>query len=174
VITPTVEIPLLLARRSSEDLNRWERLKSAAIRAAVLASGTGRRMSTGTPPKEVFAVENGPECGPTIQMAITAAKAAGKPESAWLDYAVPAVRNAEQLFKEALKSQGPPEAWIAGNPRPAHETRGGPLGDRRQVAVKYLDGTTLARAKDLVLARLFDILPQEDTEEEAEDIPQSP
>jgi len=172
VATPTAEIPLLLSRRSSEDLNRWERLKSAAQRAAVLASGTGRKMSTGEHPKEVFVVDGDPDCGATIQMAMAAAKAAGKPESAWLDYAVPAVRNAEQLFKAALKSQEPSQQWLAGNPRPTHETRGGPLGDRPQVAVEYLDGSTLARAKDLVLTRLFSSPPtEEEEEEEQEDTP---
>jgi CTP:molybdopterin cytidylyltransferase MocA len=172
VATPTAEIPLLLSRRSSEELNRWERLRSAAIRAAVLASGTGRKMSTGEHPKEVFVVDGSPECGPTIQMAMTAAKAAGKPESAWLDHVAPAVRNAEQLFKEALKSQGPPAAWLADYPRPTHETRGGPLGDRPQVAVEYLDGATLARAKDLILARLFTSPPtREEDEEDQEENP---
>jgi hypothetical protein len=93
---------------------------------------------------------------------MAAAKAAGKPESTWLDYADNAVQVAERTFKEALRTQGIPSGWIRVNPKPVHETMGGPLGDQPQKAVPYLVGCGLNHAKDKVLRVILGIDPNGD------------
>jgi hypothetical protein len=81
---------------------------------------------------------------------MTAAKAAGANESAWLDYADRAVQTAERSFKESLKTQAIPQDWLRDNPKPSFETKGGALGDIPQKPVEYLNGLSLASARDKV------------------------
>jgi hypothetical protein len=81
---------------------------------------------------------------------MAAATAAGADSSAWLNYADRAVQTAERSFKEAMRTHGIPDDWIADNPRPAFETKGGALGDVPQKAVEYLNGLSLASARDKV------------------------
>jgi len=150
VATPTRDISFLLQRRESEALAAWKRQAELAKRQTVLASQMGRaRGPEGQ--TEIWTFENAPAIQPTIRTCTSAAKAAGAPESAWLDYADQAVQVAERSFKEALRTQGIPEAWAKDNPRPRYETMGGPLGDVPQKAVPYLKGFSLASAKDKVV-----------------------
>jgi len=152
VATPTSEIPLLLSRKKSEALLAWERQKDKAAREQLLHSGTGRLVVVRAEASiEVWAFDGSPDCGPTIKTCMAAARAAGKPESEWVNHADPPVRAAELTFREALKKATPDAAWFGSNPKPAHETRGGPLGDRPQSEVWFLQGSTLAQAKDRVL-----------------------
>jgi hypothetical protein len=174
VATPTRDIGFLLMHKESEALAAWKRQAELAKRMAVLAARTGRRTEPGPDGNvEVWVFDGAPAIQPTIRTCMTAAKAAGAMESAWLDYADPAVREAEQAFKRALKNQEVPPAWMEGNPRPAHETRGGPLGDQPQRAVEYLNGLSLAAARDKVARVAIGVdntdplpLPQEGVETE--------
>jgi hypothetical protein len=112
---------------------------------------------------------------------MTAAKAAGASESAWLNYADQAVQTAERTFKEAMRTHAVPAAWLGSNPKPAYETRGGALGDIPQTAVEYLNGLSLAAARDKVTRvaigldttdpLLFE--EDEDDSDEEDDPPQS-
>jgi hypothetical protein len=112
---------------------------------------------------------------------MTAAKAAGAAESAWLNYADQAVQTAERTFKEAMRTHAIPAAWLGSNPKPAFETRGGALGDIPQTAVEYLNGLSLAAARDKVtrvaigLDMADPLLFEEDEEDsdEEDDPPQS-
>jgi len=94
---------------------------------------------------------------------MAAAKAAGRPEAEWMTFAPASVRQAEQRFKDALASADAPLVWDAVHPRPAHETRGGPLADRAQRAVPFLDGLSLNQAKDKVLQLMFGYVSVERT-----------
>jgi hypothetical protein len=150
VATPTRDIGFLLQRRESEALVAWKRQAELAKRQSVLARKSGRMLSSDGQ-TEVWTFDNAPAIQPTIRSCMAAAKAAHAPESAWINYADQAVRVAEQLFKEELRKQSIPEDWIGDNPRPIHETRGGPLGNTRQVAIPYLKGLSTASAKDKVI-----------------------
>jgi len=152
VATPTGEIGLLLERKKSEDLARWERRKDQAIRASVLAKGLGRKMDSD---HEVWVHKDAPPIGPTVQAAMAAAKAAKAKESEWVNHADQAVRASELQFREALRNAKPSAEWLGANPKPSFETRGGPLMDRPQVALVHLGGLSLAAAKDKVLGQLF-------------------
>jgi len=90
---------------------------------------------------------------------MSAAKAAGAKESEWLSYADPAVRGAEQTFKDSLKSQPIPSGWIRINPKPSHVTKGGPLGDVPQKAISHLSGCSLSAAKDHCLMAAIGLTP---------------
>jgi hypothetical protein len=148
VATPTRDLDYLLQRRESEALAAWKRQSELAKRRAVLSAQAGRKLDGQT---EVWTFDGAPAIQPTIRTCMLAAKAASAPESEWLRYSDRAVQAAEQQFKEALRKQGIPEIWLAGNPRPKYETRGGPLGDRPQAAVPFLNGLSMAAAKDKVL-----------------------
>jgi hypothetical protein len=110
---------------------------------------------------------------------MTAAKAADKPESEWLNYADQAVQTAERTFKQALRTTSVPAGWIRVNPKPAYETKGGALGDVPQKAVEYLNGLSLAAARDKVTRVAIGLdqavplaIPTDDDEDsEAEDEP---
>jgi len=154
VMTPTRDIGYLLERRESEELASWRRKLELAKRQQVLASRIGRGLDGQT---EVWTFDGAPAIGPTIQTCMSAAKAAGASESEWLRYADQAVRVAEQSFKEALRTQSNPAAWIRANPIPDHETMGGPLGDQPQKSVGHLFGLSLNAAKDKVLRVLLGI-----------------
>jgi len=159
VATPTDEIRYLLERRKSEALSRWEREKSLALRAQVLAAGTGRRLNNGvTPPTEEWTHDGAPPIAATIRIAMAAAKAAGVAESEWVNHTDPAVRASELQFKQALTSATLAPNWAVEHPRPVFTTLGGPLGDRPQLAVGYLGTSSLAAAKDLVLSRLTSVV----------------
>jgi len=153
VATPTDEVALLLERRKGEAQIRWERERAAAIRAAVLQAGTGRRLNNATPPEEVWAFDGAPPIAVTIRTAMAAAKAAGVAESEWVNHVTPAIRAAELQFKQALKVGTLPNNWEADHPPPVYETKGGPLADRPQMAVPYLNGLSLSSARDKVLSR---------------------
>jgi len=155
VATPSSEIPFLLARRKNEALSRWEREKEQAVRAAVLASRSGRKLNDATPPIEVWTFDGAPPIGVTIAAGMAAAKAAGRPESEWVNHTTEAVRAAELAFKQALKVTSLHAQWEVDHPRPAHVTRGGPLGDREQVAVAYLVNCTSSAALDKVQRRVY-------------------
>jgi hypothetical protein len=150
VATPTRDISFLLQRRESEALASWKRQAELAKRQQVLAVRMGRGLDRDSQ-TEVWVFENAPAIQPTIRTCMAAAKAAGAPESAWLDYADQAVQVAERSFKEALRTQGIPAEWLRVNPKPHHETMGGPLGDVPQKAVPFLKGFSLAAAKDKVI-----------------------
>lgn len=149
VATPTRDIGFLLMRRESEALAAWKRQAELAKRQAVLRARQGRKYSDDGS-TEVWTFADAPAIQPTIRTCMAAAKAAGANESAWLDYADRAVQTAERTFKEALKVQSVPTGWLRGHTRPAHETKGGALGDQPQKAVPYLNGLSLASARDKV------------------------
>jgi len=157
VATPSNEVHFLLARRKSEALSRWEREKEQAVRTAVLASRTGRKLNDATPPQEVWVFDGAPPIGVTIAAGMAAAKAAGRPESEWVNHTTEAVRASELAFKQALRVTAVPADWTAGHPQPVHETRGGPLADRAQVAVGYLAGCTASAALDKVQRRVYGV-----------------
>jgi hypothetical protein len=157
VATPSDELHYLLARLKSEALSRWERERDLAVRTAILATGTGRRNNQATPPVEEWAFDGAPPVGPTIQAAMAAATAAGGKGSEWVNHTTEAVRAAELQFKQALRNGAPTAVWLREHPQPAHETRGGPLGDRAQSAVGYLANLSLAAAQDLVLSRIYGV-----------------
>uniref|UniRef100_A0AAU7YDF0 Uncharacterized protein n=1 Tax=Exserohilum turcicum narnavirus 1 TaxID=3229034 RepID=A0AAU7YDF0_9VIRU len=145
VATPTRDISFLLQRRESEALVAWKRQSELAKRHAVLRLQVGRRLAEDGQ-TEVWSFQGAPAIQPTIQSCMTAAKAAGANESEWLSYADQAVRVAEQSFKEALRTQPIPAEWIGANPKPHHETMGGPLGDHPQKAISFLKGYSVAAA----------------------------
>jgi len=154
VATPTGELGLLLERKKSEDLARWERRGEQAIQAAVLAKATGRKLAPdGKTP--IWVHKDAPPIGATVQAAMAAAKAAGAKESEWVNHCDQAVRASELAYREALRTESLPKEWLGENPKPSFETRGGPLGDRPQVALAHLSGMSLAAAKDKVLRSLF-------------------
>jgi hypothetical protein len=150
VATPTRDISYLLQRRESEALSAWKRKAELAKRHQVLRDRKGRKIGPDGE-TEVWDFENAPAIQPTIRSCMTAAKAAGANESEWLGYADRAVQSAEQRFKEALRTEGIPAGWVRVNPRPAHETKGGPLGDHPQKAIPFLKGMSQASAKDKVI-----------------------
>lgn len=193
VATPSRDIHFLLLRRESEALAAWKRATELAKRQYILHLQRGRRMSDDRT-TEVWTFDGAPEIQPTIRTCMSAAKAAGAKESEWLRYADPAVRGAEQTFKDSLKSQQVPERWLRANPKPRHETRGGPLGDQPQQAVDHLCGLSLSAAKDRCLMAAIGLLrpvlttrevvveqdeevdndPSSDEEEEAKPSPPAP
>jgi hypothetical protein len=150
VATPTRDISFLLQRRESEALVAWKRQSELAVRRQTLRLKMGRKLSDDEQ-TEVWTFENAPAIQPTIRSCMAAAKAAGAKESEWINYADQAVRVAEQSFKEALRTQQIPDGWIRNNPKPAHETMGGPLGDHPQKAIPFLKGKSAAAAKDKVI-----------------------
>jgi hypothetical protein len=150
VATPTRDISFLLQRRESEALSAWKRKSELAKRHQVLRDCKGRRYSPDRE-TEVWNFENAPAIQPTIRSCMTAAKAAGANESEWLRYADRAVQSAEQQFKEALRTERIPPGWERVNPRPIHETMGGPLGDCPQKPIPFLKGLSQASAKDKVV-----------------------
>lgn len=162
VSTPTRDLGFLLNRRESEELSSWKRKSELAKRHVVLVSRTGRKLQDET---EVWSFDGAPAIQPTIRTCMAAAKAAGAQESAWLDYADPAVQVAERSFKEALRTQAIPTGWVAVNPRPTYETMGGPLGDLHQKAIPYLGEKSFSAARDHVLRRSIGI-DVEDTDAE--------
>jgi hypothetical protein len=170
VATPTDEVSLLLERRKGEAQIRYERERAAAIRAAILAAGTGRRVDPANPQNEVWSFDGAPPIAVTIRAAETAAEAAGRPKSEWVNHTDAAVRAAELQFKQALRNGVPPPDWLAEHPPPAYETRGGPLGDRPQLAVPYLNGLSLSSARDAVLRRMLSFdLPTGEDEDDTDD-----
>jgi hypothetical protein len=176
VATPTRDLTFLLQRKESEALSAWKRQAELAKRQAVLRSANGRKMSADGQ-TEVWTFDGAPAIQPTIRTCMSAAMAAGADKSVWLNYADRAVQTAERSFKEALKTQDIPQDWLTGNPKPAFETRGGALGDVPQRPVEYLNGLSLAAARDKVtrVAIGLDADPlssdESDEEDEEEDDP---
>jgi hypothetical protein len=171
VMTPGRDLGFLLARRESEELSAWKRRTELAKRQAVLHARTGRRMDA-EGQTEIWSFDGAPAIQPTIRTCMAAAKAAGVQEAAWLDYADNAVQVAERSFKEALRTQGIPNGWLRHNPKPDHETMGGPLGDIPQKAVPYLKGLGVNSAKDKVLRVMLGIdlnVGAEESDDEEED-----
>jgi hypothetical protein len=168
VMTPSRDLGFLLARRESEELSAWKRRAELAKRQMVLRARTGRR-TQGDDETEVWSFDGSPAIQPTIRTCMAAAKAAGAQESAWLDYADNAVQVAERSFKEALRTQGIPVGWIRANPKPDHQTMGGPLGDIPQKSVPYLEGLGINAAKDKVLRVILGIDSNVEPEEDEED-----
>jgi len=164
VMTPARDLGFLLARRDSEELSAWKRRSELAKRQEVLRARMGRRTDGQT---EVWTFDGAAAIQPTIRTCMAAAKAAGAKESEWLNYADTAVQVAERSFKEALRTQAIPQEWIGANPRPHHETMGGPLGDIPQEAVKYLGTLSLNSAKDKVLRVMLGRDPNWESDEEA-------
>jgi len=179
VMTPARDLGFLLARRDSEELSAWKRRSELAKRQEVLRARMGRRLDGQT---EVWTFDGAAAIQPTIRTCMAAAKAADAKESEWLGYADTAVQVAERSFKEALRTQAIPEVWLEDNPRPHHETMGGPLGDIPQQAVGYLGTLSLNSAKDKVLRVILgresnedpveDSSSDEEDEEEEEEAPQ--
>jgi hypothetical protein len=181
VTTPTRDVIFLLQRKENEALSAWKRQAELAKRQAVLRAAVGRRLDP-EDETEVWSFDGAPAIQPTIRTCITAAKAAGAKESEWLNYADSAVQTAERSFKQALRTTGVPAGWLRVNPKPAYETKGGALGDVPQKAVEYLNGLSLASARDKVtrVAIGMDstdplpLLTEDDSESEAEDDPPAP
>jgi len=174
VMTPSRDLEFLLSRRESEELSSWNRKAELAKRQEVLAARKGRGLEGQT---EVWTFDGAPAIQPTIRTCMAAAKAAGAKESEWLSYADSAVQISERSFKEALRTQAIPGWWVVDNPRPHHETMGGPLGDVPQKAVGYLSGLSLNTAKDKVLRVMLSIDSNEseaEDEEEEEEAPPAP
>jgi hypothetical protein len=160
VCTPTSEVGLLLERKSSEAVSRWEREMALAIKQETLAARTGRRMSEGPTPHEEWAFDGSPACGAHIKVLQDACRANKRNEAEWLQTASPEIQLAEARWKQALRADEARQRYIAaGHPRPAYETRGGPAGDRPQLRVEYLSTLSLSAAKDKVLARIMGSAP---------------
>jgi hypothetical protein len=170
VATPSRDIHFLLLRRESEGLAAWKRQADLAKRHVVLHLQRGRQLSDDGS-TEIWTFDGAPAIQPTIRTCMSAAKAAGAKESEWLNYADPAVRGAEQTFKDTLKSQGIPAGWLRENPKPTHETRGGPLGDVPQRAISHLSGCSLSAAKDRCLMAAIGLTPP-DTADDSDGEPQ--
>lgn len=168
VATPTRDIGFLLQRRDSEALTAWKRQSELAIRQYTLARKSGRKVTSDQ--TEVWCFDGAPAIQPTIRTCMAAAKAAGANESAWLDYADRAVQVAERSFKEALRTQTIPRSWLRANPKPEHETQGGPLGDQPQVAVPFLNGLSMAASKDKLLRVAIGAAPSEALPVPADDL----
>jgi len=150
VATPTRDIPFLLARKGSEETSAWERKSQLAKRQAVLRSRTGRGLAEDGQ-TEVWTAAGTPPIQETVRACMAAAVAAGAQGADWLQFAPQAVQDSERAFKNALKNQSIPADWLRDNPKPAFETRGGPLGDQEQKEVSYLKGCSLQAAQDKVL-----------------------
>jgi len=168
VATPTRDISYLLQRRESEALVAWKRQGELAKRQYILHLQRGRKMSDAQ--TEVWTFDNAPAIQPTIRSCMSAAKAAGANESEWLNYADRAVQVAEQTFKEAMRTQGIPGGWIRENPKPVHETMGGPLGDHPQKAIPFLKGMSTAAAKDKVIRVAIGLDRADDSSDEDSDV----
>jgi len=153
VATPTAEIDFLLKRRSSEELSAWLRKAELRKRELVLAAGKGRKLTADQ--TEVWSCSDAPAIGQAIKDFQKSAKDKGKPEGEWLAFAPESVQKAETEFKSALKGQELDKAWTEVNPRPTHETCGGPLGDRKQEPIAYLGELSTGKAKDQVLRRVL-------------------
>jgi len=167
VATPSSELGFLCERQTSQEVAAWQRRLAQYIRAQVLASQMGRKLDNSNPPKEVWNIQGAPECAPQIKLFQQYAVAAGKTQADWLDYAPQEVKTAEGQFKTALNNaQALQAAFEADNPEPAFETKGGPAGDRPQVAVTYLTGMNKARAFDQVRKRVMGVESQSDSEAE--------
>jgi hypothetical protein len=169
VMTPSRDLGFLLHRKESEELSSWKRKSELAKRQQVLYSKVGRKTVTKDDQTEVWTFDGAPAIQPTIRTCSAAAKAAGKQESAWLDYADNAVQVAERSFKEALRTQAIPAGWLRVNPKPVHITMGGPLGDLPQKSVPYLKGLGFNSAKDKILRVMLGIDPNGENADEDED-----
>lgn len=173
VATPTRDIPYLLARKGNEETAAWERQSQLAKRQAVLLARTGRGLNADGQ-TEVWTAAGTPPVQETVRTCMAAAKAAGAKEADWLQFAPQAVQDSERAFKNALKNQSIPVAWLRNNPKPAFETRGGPLGDQEQKEVSYLNGLSLQAAQDKVLNVLIgrvvnDAVASDDDEDVADE-----
>jgi len=166
VMTPTSEMGLLLERRSSEAVARYEREMAVAIKQQVLAAAIGREIR-GDPGVEHWSFNGSPPCGAHIQALQATCRAQNRRDSEWLEIASREIKLAEGRFKEALRSAERRSEYERGHARPSFETRGGPSGDRSQVGVAYLKGTSLAAARDRVTVRLFGL--SGDSDEEVDD-----
>lgn len=167
VATPTRDIAFLLARKGNEETSAWERKSQLAKRQAVLTSRTGRGLASDGQ-TEVWTAAGTPPIQETIRTCMSAAEAAGAQRADWLQFAPQAVQDCERAFKNTLKTQGVPADWLRDNPKPAFETRGGPLGDQEQKEVGYLKGSSLQAAQDKVLNVLIGRVTN-DTVEKARD-----
>lgn len=168
VATPTRDISFLLQRRESEALTAWKRQSELAKRRQVLLDQKGRKLADDGQ-TEVWTFDGAPAIQPTIRTCMSAAKAADAKESDWLNFSDQAVRSAEQSFKEALRTQAVPEGWLRHNPKPVHETMGGPLGDQPQKAVPFLEGLSQAAAKDKVIRVAIGLDQAEVPDDEVDD-----
>jgi len=168
VATPTRDIAFLLARKGNEETAAWERRSQLAKRRAVLMALTGRGLSADGQ-TEVWTAAGTPPIQETIRTCMAAAVAAGAQEADWLQFAPQAAQDSERAFKNALKNQGIPADWLRENPKPAFETRGGPLGDQEQKEVGYLHGSTLQAAQDKVLNVLIGRVSNDPDESDSDD-----
>jgi len=168
VATPTRDIAFLLARKGNEETAAWERQSQLAKRQAVLASRTGRGLSADGQ-TEVWTASGSPPIQETIRTCMSAAIAAGAKEADWLQFAPQAVQDSERAFKNALRNQGVPADWLRTHPKPAFETRGGPLGDQSQQEVGYLHGSSLQAAQDKVLNVLIGRVTNDAVESDSDD-----
>lgn len=136
VATQTSEVKFLLENRSSPEVKAWERRKAADKREKVLRAGIGRRIEGGT--ERWSSADLGlPACKEGVVQYQAAAKAAKRPDSAWLEFAPASVQVAEKAFRAALDNE---VEGIAGfdEARPHFETLGGTAGNVRQTAVAHL------------------------------------
>jgi len=157
VATPTVEIQDLLARRvdpqaSEIDQRRREHRLGQAIIKGLLAHGNDG---------SVRYPGGGPIRADALSAARKAAKDAAKAANtkvaadAYLNHLPQEVRIQETHLAAFLGSKEVKDASVAANPDSAFRTRSGPLADRVQRTVPYLDGKARAEAEDLVVRRLF-------------------
>jgi hypothetical protein len=155
VATPSEEVGLLLERKSSEATARYDRAYAAARRVAVLAARTGRRTRDDASNTEEWSFEGSPPCGAHIKTLQELCKAEKKPDSQWLEKASEPIKLAERQFKQAMADTVAREAYERDHQVPAFETRGGPAGERPQIAVAYLRDKSFAAARDTVMGRLL-------------------
>jgi hypothetical protein len=154
VCTPTADVKYLLENRSSSELAAWSRRKDAAIRAHVLAARTGRSIDADGVESWTNVDVGTPACKVGIQTYQALAKGAGKPDSAWLEYAPVRVQEAERAFKRAIAAGTAATANFT-EAKPQYETRGGPAGTIPQAAVPYLEGYSYGAAIGLVKRRIL-------------------
>lgn len=158
VCTPTSEIPDLVARRDDPNAatireNRERHRFDAAITAGLLVkdavSGEIRYPS-------------GAERQPTLAAARAAAKEAAKrlkqkaEPLAYLAHLSADRRVEEDAVRAFLGSETVVRASELRYPDSTYLTRSGPLQDREQQALSYLEGKTRSQAEDEVVRQLFD------------------
>lgn len=158
VVTPTEELPSLVARRDDphEATIRTNR-ESFRFAMAVSSELLTKDEETGS-----IHFPSGMERQPTIAAARAAAKDAakriGQPPAplAYLAHLSAERRIEEDAVRAFLASPDVIRASVKKFPESTYLTMSGPLQDRSQKAQEYLSGMTRAQAEDEVVKQLFD------------------
>jgi hypothetical protein len=161
VVTPTSDIKYLEANKSWPELSAWAGRKQAFAREAIIADGHhGRRRETVGGADVVLWVDVAadiPACSAGIVQYQAAARAAGKKDADWLEFAPLAVQAAEARWKAAQKDARWAQAFAEA--RPVGSTMGGATGNVPQTAVAFLGTAPPAVAYSVVRNRALGLTP---------------